>query len=241
MEEDDIANRLYAYLFYAAAVVCILLSIASYNIIFVACALLLMLFSSLYLNSGHILNNLLIKRSAVIEVYNGYAVNERLPSAVKKVGTAYLSISLAVLQLGSSSSIDGKVFRSMLENVREPFEFSIELAEAEKGKILETLEMKRRMKEIELTRADRRRYERINSITREIELINSEIAGLGPGKTYRMLLRLKTSARSADRGEAALESSRGIEHIAGSFASAFGLSYRILSGEELLGFIEAHA
>ncbi len=241
MEEEDLANRLYAYLFYAGAVALMLLSLVSYNPVIVGLASALMLFSVVYLNSGHILNNLLIRRSAVVEIYNGYVVNGRLPAAVKKIGSGFVGVSVAVLQLGKESGIDAGGLRSLLESMHEPFEFSISLEETDRERILEGLETKRRMKEIALTKTDRRRYDVINGINREIEFISSEISRMRSGKTYSLLLRLKTRSRSKGMEEAALSSSRGMEHVAGAFSSAFGLRYKILSGEELLESVEAYA
>lgn len=242
MEEHDAINRAYSYLFYAAAVLCLACGAFLSNAYLVLSTSVLLLLSAVYLNSGHILNNVLIRRSSVIEVYNGYRLSEGLDSAVKKVGGSYQARSIAVLIAEKAGGASHEAIRNLVESIHEPFEFGIMLREADRKRIMEGLETRRRMKEISISRMDQKKQDRMNALKREIDILDSEIENVRKGgKALEVVMKLGALASSESRAEAARESSASIRHIADAFSASLGLGYEILKGEELLAFIEAHS
>ncbi len=242
MEELEAMNRVYSYLFYAAGVLCLIVGAFFSNVYLILFTSLLLLLSAVYLNSGHILNNLFIRRSGIIEVYNGYRLNENLESAVKKLGERYVSRSVSLLRPGKDTAAGPDTIGRLIESIHEPFEYSILLEEADRKRILEGLETKRRMKEIALSRLDQKKQDSVNAVRREIDIVSTELENIRKGgKALEVVMKLCASAESENEAQAARESSSGIRHVSDAFSASLGLDYRILRGEELLGFFEAHS
>ncbi len=233
MLELELRNRLFSYTFYALAAAVFVASIFTYSIYFIAVTSVLLLFSAIYFHAGHLLNNFLLGHGSVVEIYNGYKLSENIGSAVKRINDSYFSISCALLS-GYGDAHKGELISSIVSNVDFPFEFSIGLRSVDKARLLEGLETKRRMKEIEITRSDPKKYDRANSLRRELGVIESEIRGIGGQKPLTLLVSLKCFARGQGELEASRESLRNVEQLAGTFSSALGFEYEIMKGEALI-------
>jgi len=241
MEQDETLNRLYSYVFYALGVVCIICAAFLSNAYLVTATSVLLLISALYLNSGHIINNILVRRSSIIEVYNGYKLSNNLDSAVKRIGERYRGVSIALLRIEKGNNASGEAVKGLIESLRESFEFGISVREADRRRIIESLDTRRRMKEISLSRMDSKRQDKINALKREIDLIGSEIQSLRKsGKALEVVARLSSFEEGESEAEAGREASSKIKHIADAFSAALGVEYDILRGEELLNFLEAY-
>jgi len=235
-------NRIYSYLFYAVGILCLLCAAFFSNPYLIAFTAILLLFSALYLNTGHIINNILIKRSNIIEIYNGYRLSNNLDSAVKKLGNGYYAVSVALLMIEKSSNASHETIRSLVESIHEPFEFGILLKEADRKRLLEGIEVKRRMKEISLSRIDAKQQDRLNALRREIDTLGLEIENIKKsGKALEVIVKLSSFAKSEVEADAEREAVASIRHIADAFSAGLGVDYELLKGEELLGFLEVNA
>ncbi len=238
MEEASLYNKMQYYLFYGLAVILVLLSIVSYNIWVVLLALLCSLISVILLHSGHILNNLLIKKSKVIEVKNGYKLSQNLISASKRHGKSYHAVAIANLIQRNNFNYKSDSMKELIESTKEPFEFTLSLTEVDKKRMLESLETKRRVKEIALSRLKPNSYDKVNNIRRQIEAVDNEITNLkSSGKSFDVEIQLKAISNSENEYEAEIDAAKSIEILANKFSSSIGVDYEILKGEELMNFI----
>ncbi len=233
MLEADLQNRIYSGAFYAAALLAFLSSLAFHSIYLAALTAVLLLASALYFHSGHIVNSLLIKHAKIIEVYNGYKISGNLCSAVKRAGGAYHSVSCVLLR-ASGQERDGEIINTLVSNTDFPFEFSLGLERIDSGKVLDWLEERRARKEIEMSRCDPKKQERVSSLKRELAVIEGEIRDIRGQKMLSLRMRLKTFASAASEFEASRESLRNAEQLANEFSSSLALDYEMLKGEGLL-------
>ena len=151
-----------------------------------------------------------------------------------------MSISAAILTPNNISNITPEDYESIIESVHEPFELSISITEEGKNRILEDLNTKRKIKEIELAKADPGKYDKINSIKRDITVIEGDIEDISSGgKALSIYIILKTRATSANEIDAIVESAKNIGRLAESFAASCRLEYNILSGEHLIRAAES--
>jgi hypothetical protein len=239
MEQNETMNRIYSYLFYGIGILCIVCGIFFSDLYLIALTSILLLVSAVYMNSGHIVNNFLIRRSSIIEIYNGYRLSSNLDSAVKKVGNGYYALSVAIIIIEKTSNAGQEIIKNLVESIHEPFEFAILLREADRKRIIEGLEVKRRMKEIALSRTDSKLHDKINGLKREIDILGLEIENIRKsGKALEVVVKLSSFARSEVEVEAAREASSSIRHIADAFSASLGVGYELLKGEELLDSLE---
>lgn len=240
MEEHAITNKMFSYAFYALGAFVAILSVFSYSPTLVLIVSALLLLSAIYLNSGHILNNFLIRRSKLIEVYNGYRLSTDLCSAVKRVGKHFRGVSVAVFDIYKLGNVAGTDFASTLESISIPFEFGIAVREVSKKKLLDSLETKRRVKEIAITKADSKAYDKVNELNRELGVIESDIETIKRnGKPVEVALRIRTTSDAGTDIEASRESRKNLEQVANAFSATLSLDYTMLKGELLLDAIEA--
>ena len=235
MEEINRLNKLYSYAFYALALLVLIASaIANSSYVFISAILLLL--SAIYLNSGHMINNMLIKRSKVIIIKNGYKLGRNFSSAVIRNGDSYIGISIAEFIV--NKPVDKSSFEPIINNIKDPFEFSISLREVDRTRLIESLETKKRVKEISLSRIEPKMYNKINQVKKEIEVIEKEMANItSGGRSLEVSIKVKAIKNSTERMEAESEPPRSIIRIANAFCTNLGLDYRILAGEELLASI----
>ncbi|MDE1861122.1 MAG: hypothetical protein KGH72_05415 [Candidatus Micrarchaeota archaeon] len=239
MQEHERTNRIYSYFIYSASALMLMTAIALYNWVFLLLSAFMLLVSVAYLHTGHMINNYLIRRSKVIEIYNGYKLGQDLGYVTKRVGAAYRGVAVAILE--PDRKLEGKdiSITNLLETIKDPFEFAIALKQIDKKALVEPLETKRRMKEIELSRASAASYAKINKLKREMELLESEINHLvKSGNSFEILVRIKATTVSESEIEAGKEAARSLDSIAGKFAATFGVDYEILKGERLLNELE---
>ncbi len=234
MVEKELTNRLYPYAFYSLAAAMLVASAFSFNLYFLALAMVLLLLAAVFFSSGHLVNNLLLKRIGVIDFYGGFRLSKRLCAVTRKNGNGYLSVSVALLRKNSEEKERAEIVESLVSNVNFPFEFSLGIRAVDKKKLLEGLETKRRMKEIEITRSDGGKYDRVNKLKRELSFIESEIKGFRERRPLVVEAKVRTFWLGQNEMEAARESEKNIEQLSGMFSSMLGFEYDILKGESLL-------
>jgi hypothetical protein len=234
MIEKELTNRLYSYAFYSLAAAMFVASIFSLSLYFLAFAIALLFAAAFFFSSGHLVNNLLLKRIGAIDFYEGFRLSKRLCAVTRKNGNSYLAISAALLWKDGEKKETSDVLESLVSNVSFPFEFCLGIRAVDKRKVLEGLETKRRMKEIEITRSDISKYDRISKLKRELSAIEGEIRGFRERRPLVVEARLRTFWLGQNEMEAARESEKNIEQLSGTFSSMLGFEYEILKGENLL-------
>ncbi len=235
MDEKELVNRLYSFLFYGCAVLLGLLSLVTGNYIVIPFSCICLLFSGICMNSGHLINNLLIKHSKIIEKNNGYSLNPNLCSMTLKEGSTYRGISIARLSFEGTAKSDQSSLKALIESIQEPFTFSITMARADKKRMLDILDNKRRMKEIEVTKVRPDKQDKINGLRREAMALETEMESIrSSGKAFEISLILKAMGSAPTATEAARISAKSLERICDAFAATTKLNYEILKGEVLL-------
>jgi len=234
---DNLGDKLFAYSFYAISICSLLFSLLFGSALLAFLAMVMALLSIIYLHTGKLINNLLIKNSRVIVLSNGYELSNNLYSAVKKGNSFYESISIAILIVNSQISNNGLAFEQLLDKLKVPFEYSIELKELNKKRILDELETKLHMKEIQLAN-EKPNSKELGRLKREIGIIESEINAINSGgNPFNVEFKIKCRAASTSLIEATSVSQRNAELVANLFATSLNVGYRLLKGEELLNAI----
>lgn len=232
MLDVEISNKIYAYAIYIAAIATLVIGAMLRSAPAIAFESVLLLGSVVYLNSGHIVNNIILKRGRVLEVCRGYSLSNDLRSLVKARGNAYTAVSCIVAR-SSNVERNGETLNALVHNIDFPFEFSIGMRSIDQERMLDKLEEKRRLKEIEISRCDIKKYDKVNGLRRELSVIESEIRGIRGQKMLAIELKLKTFHTAGSSFEAARGSASNAEKIANAFESSLGFECEMLKGELL--------
>jgi hypothetical protein len=233
MQEKEF-YRLYSYAFYSAAIAMFVASALTLNAYVLAFSIASLLVAAILFSSGHLINDLVLKRAGPIAQYCGFRLSRSLCSATRKAGGKYLSISAAVMKQAGDVVMKGELVESLISNIDFPFEFSLGIKSVDKGRVIDGLETKRRMKEIEISRADPQKYDRMNALKRELSVMEGELKSLREQKPLSVEAKLKTFGLSKSEIEASSESERNMGKLSGAFASMLGFECETLKGEALL-------
>jgi len=234
---DNLGDKLFGYSFYAISICSLLFSLLFGSALLAFLALVIALLSIIYLHAGKLINNLLIKNSRVIVISNGYELSNNIYAAVKRGDGIYESISIALLLVNSQLPSNSLAFEQLLDRVKVPFEYSVELKELNKKHILEELETKLHIKEIQLAN-EKPNSKELGRLKREIGIIESEINAINSGgNPFNVEFKIKCRAASTSLIEATSVSQRNAELVANLFATSLNVGYRLLKGEELLNAI----
>lgn len=234
MIEKELTNRLYPYAFYSLAAAMLVASVFSFNLYFLAFAIVLLLSAAVFFSSGHLVNDLVLKRMGFIGFYEGFRLSKKMYSVTRKSGNGYISLSAAILRKSGEEKEKLDLLESLVSNVNFPFEFCLGIRSVDKRKVLEGLETKRRMKEIEITRSEGGKYDKTNKLKRELSVIEGEIRSFRELRPLAVEARVKTFWLGQNEMEAARESEKNIEQLSGMFSSMLGFECEMLKGEDLL-------
>lgn len=228
------------YLVYGLAAALAVISLVMFSPLLLLASSSLIVVAVLLLNSGHIVNDLLLKRLGIVEVAGSYRLGRNMGSVFRKQGDCYKAVSVAIMKPKPNSRVKAEAMKDLLDSINEHFEFSIELSEVSKEKIVENLRTRLRLKEISLSRVDAKSYDKVNALKRQIDAINYDISSLtSGGRSFEFVIAVKSMSISQAEDEAVLYAVKGIEALANKFSAALGLDYEILYGERLLGFFGA--
>ena len=238
MDKKTEDKKVYAYMLYGLGAFTILCSVFFSNMYLVVFTSIMIFSSVVYFNSGHIINNLILRKSAIIEMCNGFWLSHNLNSMVKKTDEGYVAVAMAVIIPEGTKLIDNGRVKEIIESIRLPFEFRITLTEVDSKRLCDAIETKRRMKEILLSRTDPGKHDKINSLKREIDILESEMGSIkSGGRALDMFVRIFAFANSESEFEASREAYSNIMQIGDSFSAALGVKYEIVRGEELVNLI----
>jgi hypothetical protein len=235
MQELKSKYTMFAYLIYAAGAATIITAAVLSSPYLVLISALLILAAVAYMNSGHLINNMLLQKSRIVEVSKGYRLNQNLCALVKRDESGYAAIAAAILRTNERVINQKELFNELIGKAKIPFEFSISMLPINRKKVIEGLQTKLQMKEITLTNSNKADYRIINSLKREIEILQGDIDSISEGDfPVEVVTRLKTFSSGSTEGEASTIASKQIEQLCMMFSSAFNLSYTIITGEDLL-------
>jgi len=229
------SDRTYSYAIFAFAVLALISAALMGSPLLIVLAIVLSLLSVIYLHSGHIINNIILGRSGIVEVSGGYSLHESMASAVRKYGQYYKGISVAELKIDSAASYSSSQFAGIIEKSGVPFTFTIGIRNIDRKTFTEALETKRRMKELAISNTPSDSYDKLNRLKRELSMIEGELKRVNDGsKPIEAFAYVSSSAVEKSSSEAANASLRQLEEVVSLFKASLGVNCSISKGEELM-------
>ena len=188
-----------------------------------------------YSRSYHILNPILASKYGAVLLSNGYSLSYDNKVAVRAIDGKFKAISIAVLEISSKITNEGSKFEEILSKCKFPFELNIAIKGVELKKVVDSLETRRRIKEIEISKTEATKYQTISKLKRELNIVEGEIASLTSGKLpVETIVRLSSSSICETEGEAIGSVRNQVIQVCGIFSATYAVGYRLLAGEELL-------
>lgn len=194
-------------------------------------------------NLWDILESLIIKRTGIVQLVGDYELEGERVSAVRKTGGSYWAISAALLTDLPSKEMDRESIERIISSSNSTFRFVLQVAKLNTRKISDDLKTKRRMKELELSKASSSRKNGADItkvVERELELVESEIKALGSGAVpLKTSIYLVSFAESESKFVAEERALSQVRALAGEFSAVLGAGFEVLSGSKLISVIRS--
>lgn len=186
-------------------------------------------------------DSLVFKHTDIVQVLDGYELGGDRTVVTRKMGQKYIATAGGFLNI-ESGSLDKDKIENIIAHFSYPFRFSMVVERLNAVRILDTLQTKRNMKEIELSRIGDtnkgRGLARAMGIKRGIEQLEHDIKSISGGYApVRVAYYIATSAESERRYAAEEEAKAHARGLLGAFDSALGSTSNLSSGNSLLRII----
>lgn len=233
-------------LFYTMAIVCcaaLVVSFITFNPYLIAFTSLITVIFAVIFKGWDIIEALIFKHTNIVQVFDGFELsNGRLTATVRESGI-YTSVSAAELRPASDSNMDREKLEKLIGSIGFPFRLSLYVRRFKADKLIEKLQVKRRMKEIELSRIRNQKSGRgllkANRLKEEISYLNHELSRIKSGGVPLELRYYVVTASSSDmKYKAEEESLSNLKEVLSGLNAVLGTESIVLSGADLLAMIK---
>lgn len=230
------------YLLVSLAITIEIISALTLNAVLIAVASLLVLLSIVTHKLWYVLESLLFRHTNLVQVFGRFMLSGDRSSAIRRDSGIVSATTAAMLAIGTKSEIDRKKVENILAHINYPFKFVMQAERLDIAKLLDKLQTKRSMREIELSRIDhssQRHLPAVNKIKRELEVLGHDIENISAGEVpLRLAYYIMTTAVSESRFDAEERAKSQIRELASQFDALLSSNSRLLQGNDLLQILE---
>lgn len=187
---------------------------------------------------NYIVDSLVFKHTNLIQVLDGCELSGDRSTAIRRLGNVFCATAVASMLNNSGESIDRQKIDNIISNSHCTFRFVLQVEKLDINKLLDRLQTKRGMKEIELARLKNNPKDtssKTGALRREIELIDHEIEKVGMGGApLKVAQYIMTSAVSDSKFSAQENAKSQLRELVSEFGALIGTKSEILSGNDLL-------
>ncbi|MDE1871526.1 MAG: hypothetical protein KGI06_04800 [Candidatus Micrarchaeota archaeon] len=232
--------------FYVIASVLILLTIASLftlKWILIIVSLTITGLSIVFYKMYYIIEASIIKRTGIVQLIDGNELSGDRTTTVRRVKGNFIATAVAILKNNSKEPITRDKIENILENSHFTFRFIMQIEHIDVNKLLDRLQTKRSMLEIELDKLNdhvtKNNSLKINVLKRRIDQINHELDSISSGGTpLKISQYIMTSAMAANKSSAQEQAKSQLRELVSEFGALLGTSSNIMSGNELLELLK---
>jgi hypothetical protein len=188
------------------------------------------------------IDSFIFKHTNFIQVIDSYEINGDRSAAIRKIGQRYIATSGGVVS-AESGSLDKEKVERLISRFSYPFKFSMVVEKMDSKRLVEALQTKRNMRELELSRLDDaskgKGLAKAALIKRAIEQIEHDIKSINGGYApLRVLYYIMASAEDERRYTAEEEAKAHIKALLGAFDGTLGSVSSVASGDVLLKMLQ---
>ena len=216
-------------------------SIVSLNAIIIVASLAAAGFLVAFYRLHYLIDAVIFRRSNLVQIVNGFELSGERTAALRKVQGNYSATAAGILEGNPKKGIDRDNIENVVANLHLPFRFVLQIEYINIKKVLDKLETKRNLKEIELARikgSGPQNEARTNALKRQIECLEHDLERMRTGGIpLRISQYLMTSALSGNRFAAQEKAKSQLRELGSHFSAITGSNFRILEGNDLLDLL----
>jgi hypothetical protein len=230
------------YVLLVSVLVASVASLLSLNTLLIAFSLISVPTLIIVYKLWYAIENAVFRRTNLVQVVGNQQLSGDRATATRVIKDGFVATAMASLNGDVRESVDRTKIEGIVSRIDYPFRFALHVEKLEVRKMLDALQTKRSMKEIELAKVSTNgKYAstaKSGLLKREIEQIENDIRSISSGTPLRLARYLATSARSESRSAAEERAKSQIRELASEFGALLNSDSRILSGGELLEALE---
>lgn len=235
--------------FYIFVVILTIISIASLlslNLLLIVISLSIAAFLIAFYKLYYILEAVLFKRTNLIQVIDSLELSGDRITAIRKVGGKFCAIAVALINNGLDEAMDRNKVESIIANTHFPFRFIMQVERVDINKLLDRLQTKRSMLEIELGKLGSHNVKsnvlRMNSVRRRIDQLDHDIGKISSGGApLKVSQYIMTSSVSENKFNAQEHARSQLRELSSQFGAIAGAHSTILEGNDLLDLLKFDA
>jgi len=203
---------------------------------------LIVVFYKLY----YILEAVLFKHSNLVQVIDNSQLSGDRITAIRQVNGKYCATAAALINNGLNEVMDRAKVESIIANTHFPFRFIMQVERVDMNKLLDRLQTKRSMLEIELGKLNNYNVKsnvlRMNSIKRQIDQLDHDIEKINSnGTPLKVSQYIATSSVSENKFNAQEHARSQLRELSSQFGAIAGANSTILEGNDLLDLLKFNA
>jgi hypothetical protein len=218
------------------------LSITTLNPYVIVAASSITLVSLFAYKLWYVIEAYVFQHSNIIELVCGYELKHDRSAAIRYYNGRFSAVAAAHLEVGTEVQLDGKKIENIIQHTAYPFKFSLQVERMELAPLLNKMQTKRSMLEIELSRIDVKKQKNIphtEMIRRRIEQIDSDIMRISSGDVpVKASFYVMSSASSQNEYDAEEKAKSQIRELSSHFDALLGSRSKKMEGEELLSLLQ---
>lgn len=235
-------EKIILYSIILISIICFGVGLVKLNLILLSLSLIFGFCCFVLFKMWDFIENLIFRHSHLIQMFNGYQLNNDRYVAIRKINNLFSAVSIAAIKI-NENKIDAIKLENIIANNNIPFKIVIQIEKLNLIKLVNNLKTKLYSKQIlvsKLEKSANKTYNlKINQLKREIEWIEHDIKNIEFGITpLKLCYYVMTSALSENKFIAEEESKHYIKNITNQFNAIFGSYSEILYGSELLRLLE---
>lgn len=236
-------ENLIFYILIATAILTALASLATLNIYVILFSCLVIVVMFFFHRLWDVFEALIINRTGVVQLIGTYELEGERLCAIKEIGKEFQAISAATLRDFPKKELTKENIERIIAGSNSPFRLVVGVERLNTSKIIDGLKTRRRMKEIELTKAKQSKgKDNSKVIEREISVIEDEITAISTGSVpLKTEIYLLSAARAESKFLAQEHSIAQIRELSGEFSAVLGASFEVISGSELVRLVKSDA
>lgn len=230
------------YVLLGLSVISVIAALLSVNLYLIILAVLLEGTAVFVYRFWFVFDTLVFRHTNLIQVFDGYELSGERRCAIRRINGKVSVTCASVLDTTGSSEIDRQKIENIISHIDYPFKFTMQVERLDYAKIIDRLQTKRNMKEIELTRlsgARKRDPGKESRIKREIEQLEHDIKSIGFGQMpLKAVYYIFTTAVSESKYDAEEKAKSQIRELTSQFDALLNSKGRIVNGTELLDIMK---
>ena len=230
------------YVGFAALLIVSIASLLSLNCVLIALSAVSLLVLIITHKLWYVIEAAIFKRTNLIQVLGEQQLSGDRTSAIRAVKGEFVATAMASLNGDAKEDLDKGKVEGIIARLNYPFKFVLSVERLNASKILDRLQTKRSMKEIELARISKNGREasavKVGMLKREIEQIEQDIRSINSGTPVKLARYLATSARSESKFAATERAKSQIRELAVEFGALLNADSQVLIGSELVNALE---